>query len=157
VEEDLQESRALGLEKSEVRSWIGWYRHTTLVMLAYAFLVGIRVHDKSHLPKESASASENREKKRDDAEVHKASAQQCPNGNGSSQDSRCDLAANPSAEQVPLSLVPLTTGCPFVTFWLASSFLPPAMQHWCKPGPFGAGNTSIGPALVIPELGRTAG
>jgi hypothetical protein len=34
----------------EVRSFIGWYRHITLVLLAYAFLVGIGVQDKSHLP-----------------------------------------------------------------------------------------------------------
>ncbi|TMC18984.1 MAG: IS701 family transposase [Chloroflexi bacterium] len=49
VEEDLQASKGLGLDQYEVRSFIGWYRHVTLVMLAYAFLVGIRVHDQSHL------------------------------------------------------------------------------------------------------------
>src|SRR5436305_3396249 len=40
----------LGLDQYEVRSYSGWYRHITLVMLAYAFLVGICVHDTSHLP-----------------------------------------------------------------------------------------------------------
>ena len=31
----------MGLDHYEVRSWIGWYRHITLVMLAHAFLTGI--------------------------------------------------------------------------------------------------------------------
>lgn len=50
IEEDLEASKDLGLDQYEVRSFIGWYRHITLVMLVYAFLVSIRVHDKSHLP-----------------------------------------------------------------------------------------------------------
>jgi len=29
-----------------VRSYLGWYRHCTLVLLAYAFLVGICVQDR---------------------------------------------------------------------------------------------------------------
>jgi SRSO17 transposase len=47
IEEDLQATKALGLDQSEVRSYHGWYRHITLVLLAYAFLVGITVQ--SHL------------------------------------------------------------------------------------------------------------
>jgi SRSO17 transposase len=31
-----------GLDEYEVRSWIAWYRHITLSLLAYAFLVAIR-------------------------------------------------------------------------------------------------------------------
>ncbi len=50
IEEDLQATKDLGLDQSEVRSFIGWYRHITLVLLVYAFLVGIGVHDTSHLP-----------------------------------------------------------------------------------------------------------
>jgi hypothetical protein len=50
IEEDLEATKDLGLDQYEVRSYTGWYRHITLVMLAYAFLVSIRVHDKSHLP-----------------------------------------------------------------------------------------------------------
>jgi SRSO17 transposase len=50
IEEDLEATTDLGLDQYEVRSFIGWSRHITLVLLAYAFLVGIRVHDKSHLP-----------------------------------------------------------------------------------------------------------
>lgn len=47
IEEDLEASKALGLDHYEVRSYLGWYRHLTLVLLAYAFLVDITVH--SHL------------------------------------------------------------------------------------------------------------
>lgn len=51
VEEDLQATKdLLGLDQYEVRSFSGWYRHITLVMLTYAALVGIRVSDRSHLP-----------------------------------------------------------------------------------------------------------
>lgn len=39
IEEDLQASKALGLDQYEVRSFVGWYRHITLVLLAYAFLL----------------------------------------------------------------------------------------------------------------------
>ncbi len=45
IEEDLQASKDLGLDQYEVRSYLGWYRHLTLVLLAYAFLVGICVQD----------------------------------------------------------------------------------------------------------------
>src|SRR6266571_1262479 len=47
IEEDLQASKDLGLDQSEVRSYVGWYRHLTLVLLASAFLVGICVQDRS--------------------------------------------------------------------------------------------------------------
>src|SRR6266852_2059281 len=57
IEEDLQACKDLGLDHSEVRSYLGWYRHITLVLLASAFLVGITVQ--SHLttsaPQESAA------------------------------------------------------------------------------------------------------
>jgi SRSO17 transposase len=52
IEEDLQATKALGLDQYETRSYQGWYRHITLVMLAYAFLVNIcrkpPVHPASH-------------------------------------------------------------------------------------------------------------
>jgi len=41
IEEDLQASKALGLDHSEGRSYRGWYRHITLVLLASAFLVSL--------------------------------------------------------------------------------------------------------------------
>jgi SRSO17 transposase len=48
IEEDLQATKALGLDQYEVRSYLGWYRHITLVLLAYVFLVGLCVQDRSH-------------------------------------------------------------------------------------------------------------
>jgi hypothetical protein len=47
IEEDLEASKDLGLDQYEVRSYLGWYRHLTLVLLAAAFLVSITVP--SHL------------------------------------------------------------------------------------------------------------
>ena len=47
IEEDLEASKDLGLDHYEGRSYLGWYRHITLVLLAYAFLVGICVQDRS--------------------------------------------------------------------------------------------------------------
>lgn len=44
IEVDFENSKDLGLDHYEVRSFIGWYRHITLVMLAYAFLTGICTH-----------------------------------------------------------------------------------------------------------------
>ena len=41
LEEDFEASKEMGLDQYEVRSWIGWYRHITLVMLAHAFLTGV--------------------------------------------------------------------------------------------------------------------
>ncbi len=41
IEEDFENSKDLGLDEYEVRSWIGWYRHITLVLLAHAYLAGI--------------------------------------------------------------------------------------------------------------------
>src|SRR2546426_1241071 len=41
IEEDFETTKDMGLDQYEVRSWIGWYRHITLVMLAHAFLTGI--------------------------------------------------------------------------------------------------------------------
>lgn len=55
IEEDLQATKALGLDHYEVRSYVGWYRHLTLVLLAAAFLLSITVQ--SHL-RESAPPAE---------------------------------------------------------------------------------------------------
>jgi len=50
IEEDLQATKALGLDQYEVRSYLGWYRHLTLVLLAYAFLVSICLQAPRPLP-----------------------------------------------------------------------------------------------------------
>lgn len=41
IEELFEAAKDLGLDHYEVRSWIGWYRHITLCLLAHAFLVVI--------------------------------------------------------------------------------------------------------------------
>lgn len=43
IEEAIAEAKGeVGLDEYEVRSWTGWYRHSTLVLLAHAFLVVTR-------------------------------------------------------------------------------------------------------------------
>ena len=44
IEEDLHACKARGLDHYEVRSYLGWYRHLTLVLLASAFLLSITVY-----------------------------------------------------------------------------------------------------------------
>jgi SRSO17 transposase len=47
IEQDYQQLREeLGLNHCEGRSWIGWHHHTTLVMLADAFLISEMLHSK---------------------------------------------------------------------------------------------------------------
>ncbi len=41
IEEDLENAKDLGLDHYEVRSYLGWYRHITLVLLALAYLAGM--------------------------------------------------------------------------------------------------------------------
>jgi SRSO17 transposase len=41
IEEDFANAKDLGLDHYEVRSFVGWYRHITLVLVALAYLVGI--------------------------------------------------------------------------------------------------------------------
>ena len=41
IEEDFANGKDLGLDHYEVRSFLGWYRHSTLVMLALALLASI--------------------------------------------------------------------------------------------------------------------
>jgi hypothetical protein len=57
-----ENAKDMGLDHYEVRSWIGWYRHVTLVMLAHAFLTGICVQPEdpslscSSIPVEASEA-----------------------------------------------------------------------------------------------------
>ncbi len=44
IEENLEACKALGLAHYEGRSYRGWYRHITLVLLASAFLLAVTVH-----------------------------------------------------------------------------------------------------------------
>jgi hypothetical protein len=47
IEQDFETAKDLGLDHYEVRCFVGWYRHITLVMLAHAFLTGICAQDKA--------------------------------------------------------------------------------------------------------------
>src|SRR5436305_9076533 len=40
----------LGLDHNETRSWYGWHRHVSLVMLAFAMLAAIRHHANAPTP-----------------------------------------------------------------------------------------------------------
>src|SRR5579859_7789788 len=50
IEEDFENSKDLGLDHYEVRSWVGWYRHITLVMLALVFLTSLVCVARGHTP-----------------------------------------------------------------------------------------------------------
>jgi SRSO17 transposase len=54
IEEDFEIGKDMGLDHYEVRSWIGWYRHVTLVMLAHAFAAGICAQDKDRTTPQAA-------------------------------------------------------------------------------------------------------
>ncbi len=58
IEEDLENAKDLGLDHYEVRSFLGWYRHVTLVMLAMAYLAGICVEEHALLLSATASPTE---------------------------------------------------------------------------------------------------
>jgi hypothetical protein len=47
IEQDFETAKDMGLDQYEVRSFVGWYRHITLVMLAHAFLTGICAQEKA--------------------------------------------------------------------------------------------------------------
>ena len=56
IEEDFENTKDLGLDHYEVRSFVGWYRHITLVLLAAAYLTGICTMT-SRLPLSTSSKS----------------------------------------------------------------------------------------------------
>jgi len=41
IETDFENAKDLGLDHYEVRNFIGWYRHITLVLVAAAYLTGV--------------------------------------------------------------------------------------------------------------------
>lgn len=47
-----------GLDEYEVRSWVGWYRHVTLSLLALAFLTAVRAE--ANLPRRGARSKKGR-------------------------------------------------------------------------------------------------
>ena len=62
IEDDFQTSKGMGLDQYEVRRWVCWYRHITLVLLAHALLTVICAKDRKTIiveasPAESASSA----------------------------------------------------------------------------------------------------
>jgi hypothetical protein len=56
IEEDFENGKDLGLDHYEVRSFVGWYRHITWVMLALAFLTCIALAAGSPSPAQLSTA-----------------------------------------------------------------------------------------------------
>ncbi|WP_081685074.1 MULTISPECIES: IS701 family transposase [Amycolatopsis] len=53
IEETFQTGKELtGLDQHQVRTWTSWYRWTTLVMLAHAFLAAVAAHARDTMPPE---------------------------------------------------------------------------------------------------------
>ncbi len=53
IEEFFQTGKGLtGLDEHQVRRWTSWYRWTTLVMLAHAFLVAVTARERADQPTE---------------------------------------------------------------------------------------------------------
>lgn len=50
----------LGLDHNETRSWHGWHRHVSLVMLAFAMLAAVRRHVHETAPQKSRTAEQAR-------------------------------------------------------------------------------------------------
>jgi len=51
IEDSFETSKnELGLDHNETRSWHGWRRHVTLVMLAFAMMASIRIHANALAP-----------------------------------------------------------------------------------------------------------
>ncbi len=59
IEEDLENAKDTGLDHYEVRSFVGWYRHITLILLALAYLASMSATERScpGAPTTSRSAS----------------------------------------------------------------------------------------------------
>lgn len=51
----------LGLTHNETRSWHGWHRHVSLVMLAFAMLAVIRHHANQPTPQKTSTARRTRQ------------------------------------------------------------------------------------------------
>ncbi len=52
IEVDLENAKDLGLDQYEVRSYVGWYRHITLVLFAAVFLLSICLQDSRSHPQQ---------------------------------------------------------------------------------------------------------
>jgi SRSO17 transposase len=54
IEEGFETAKnEFGLDHNETRSWHGWHRHVSLVMLAYAMMAAVRYHANTITPKKT--------------------------------------------------------------------------------------------------------
>jgi SRSO17 transposase len=59
IEEGFETAKnELGLDHNETRSWHGWHRHVSLVMLAYAMMATVRYHANTITPKKTKGRAE---------------------------------------------------------------------------------------------------
>ena len=59
IEEGFETAKnELGLDHNETRSWHGWHRHVSLVMLAYAMMAAVRYHANTITPKKTKRRTE---------------------------------------------------------------------------------------------------
>ena len=128
IEEHFENGKDLGMDHYEVRSFRGWYRHITLVMLALAFLVSICVQERAvtpppadvdagATPTESGSLEHGEDaesdKEKSDAQAHKAGEQEFPREHHHAHESH-----HPPTDLLPLSV-------PEVRHLLAHLLFPP--------------------------------
>jgi len=50
IEEEFENAKDLGLDQYEVRSWVGWFRHVTLVLLVLAVLTVLCAQEQAGTP-----------------------------------------------------------------------------------------------------------
>ena len=50
IEEEFENAKDLGLDQYEVRSWVGWFRHVTLVLLVLAVLTVLCAQERADAP-----------------------------------------------------------------------------------------------------------
>ena len=58
IEEEFENAKDLGLDQYEVRSWVGWFRHVTLVLLVLAVLTVLCAQERGCPPVSSGEVSD---------------------------------------------------------------------------------------------------
>ena len=57
IEEEFENAKDLGLDQYEVRSWVGWFRHVTLVLLVLAVLTVLCAQERADPPVSAEESS----------------------------------------------------------------------------------------------------
>ena len=58
IEEEFENAKDLGLDQYEVRSWVGWFRHVTLVLLVLAVLTVLCAQERADPPVSAEEVSD---------------------------------------------------------------------------------------------------